>query len=157
VRAHFDSACSLLRHEGIPFDLRETRAGLVPYVTQDDLLIFVPAVYADEARELMELLEQPSHPAYRPFRELGGEMLEGEDDEEGGETAASDADDDELPSGRDRARGALVMLTLCTFAVVAVTIGLALAQREQMAGSMPRMTSPSARLGASAAHSLEGR
>ena len=39
VRPHFDAACSLLQHEGIPYQLRELRAGLVPYVLVDDLRV----------------------------------------------------------------------------------------------------------------------
>src|SRR5690349_11015382 len=59
-RCQFDAACSLLRHEGIPFQLRETRGGIVPYFTHDELRIFVSAGHAQEAGELLALLDQPA-------------------------------------------------------------------------------------------------
>jgi hypothetical protein len=144
-RAQFDAACSLLRHEGIPFELRETRGGIVPYFTTDELRIFVSAPHAQEAGELLALLDQPAFPAYRPYRDPELELLEDEADEE----AAA-------PPPRN-VRRAMALLALATLAVVAVTIGFAMAMRERFARAEPRMTPQSYEYGATSLRAFRGR
>jgi hypothetical protein len=144
-RSQFDAACSLLRHEGIPFELRETRGGIVPYFTHDELRIFVAAPYAQEAGELLALLDQPAFPAYRPYRDPELEIVDDEEDEE-----------DALPPQRNVTK-ALTLLALATLAVVAVTIGFALAMRERFARAEPRVTPQSYEYGATSLRAFRGR
>jgi hypothetical protein len=146
-RAQFDAACSLLRHEGIPFELRQTRGGIVPYFTHDELRILVTAAHAQEAGELLALLEQPAFPAYRPYRDPDLEILD--DDEEEDEA-------DALPAQRNVAK-AMALLALATLAVVAVTIGFALAMRERFARAEPRVTPQSYEYGATSLRAFRGR
>ena len=140
-RAQFDSACSLLRHEGIPFELRETRGGIVPYFTRDELRIFVAAPHAEQASELVALLDQPAFPAYQPYR--NPELLDDEEDEEA------------MPS-RNVTR-AMVLLALAAFAVVVVTIGLVLAMRERFARPAPHVTPQAFEYGATSSRAFLGR
>ena len=143
-RCQFDAACSLLRHEGIPFQLRETRGGIVPYFTHDELRIFVSAAHAQEAGELLALLDQPAFPAYRPYRDPELELLEEDEEEEA------------APAPRNLTK-AMAMLALATLAVVAVTIGFALAMRERFARAEPRMTPQSYEYGATSLRAFRGR
>jgi hypothetical protein len=145
-RAQFDAACSLLRHEGIPFELRETRGGIVPYFTQEELRIFVAAAHAQEASELVALLDEPAYPAYQPYRDH--ELEAGEPDE--------DDEEDEPPPSRNGTR-AMVLLALTALAVVTVTIGLALAMRERFARPGPRITPQAFEYGATSSRAFLGR
>ena len=145
-RAQFDAACSLLRHEGIPFQLRETRGAIVPYFTQDELRIFVAAPRAREAAELVALLDEPAYPARQPYRDPEMEIFDEGDEEE--EAAAP---------ARNGTR-AVVLLALAALAVAVVTIGLALAVRERFAvRPQPRMTPQSTEWGATSSRAFRGR
>jgi hypothetical protein len=144
-RAQFDSACSLLRHEGIPFELRETRGGIVPYFTRDELRIFVAAPHAEEVAELLALLDQPAFPAYQPYRnpELIDEDVEEEEDE---------------PMPSRNATRAMVLLALTALAVVVVTVGLVLAMRETFtARPGPSVTPQAFEYGATSSRAFRGR
>jgi hypothetical protein len=173
-RPYFDAACSLLRHEGIPFRLRELRGGLVPYVVHDQLEVLVPADRADEAARLLPLLEEPAQTTGQPYRSGPLDEPSDFDDPEGARDpamAASEwarwplaADEHDEPDEvgrarreRERARGALVLVALCTLAAVVVTVGLQLAYRERFAAPGPRITPRSAEVGATSPGVLTGR
>jgi hypothetical protein len=142
-RAQFDAACSLLRHEGIPFQLRETRGGIVPYFTRDELRIFVAAPHAEEVAELIALLDQPAFPAYQPYR--NPELID-----------EDEADDEAMPS-RNGTR-AMVLLALTALAVVVVTIGLVLAMRERFSERPgPSVTPQAFEYGATSSRAFRGR
>ena len=142
-RAQFDAACSLLRHEGIPFQLRETRGGIVPYFTRDELRIFVAAPHAEEVAELLALLDQPAFPAYQPYR--NPELID------------EDEEDEEAMPSRNGTR-VMVLLALTALAVVVVTIGLVLAMRERFSErSGPSVTPQAFEYGATSSRAFRGR
>ena len=120
----------------------------MPYFTHDELRILVAAQYAQEAGELLALLDQPAFPAYRPYRDPDLEILGDEDEEED--------EEDALPAQRNVAK-AMALLALATLAVVAVTIGFALAMRERFARAEPRVTPQSYEYGATSLRAFRGR
>jgi hypothetical protein len=167
VRAEFDAACSILRHEGIAFFLRETRGGLVPYVVHDELRIFVAPKDVVSAKALIELLDEPSFPVSQPYRSTGMDDLEGADDLDEGAGDESDTDEPASASEEEtehasrtpgsRAWGALTLIALCALVVTSVMIGLVVAQRERLAPRGARVTPEATRWGAANARVLEGR
>jgi hypothetical protein len=139
LRPKLDAACSLLEHDGIPYEVRETRE-LFGYLPQEDLQLRVPHEHALAACALMNLLDQPSHPAHTPYRSQHATFEEEAE-------ASDDMADMFVPRALLRRRRALLLVAACTLTTIVVIIGTGFAYHEFFAQATPRITTPSTKFG----------
>jgi hypothetical protein len=135
-RPRMEAACSLLRHDGIPYQLREMRA-LAGYLPFDELELRVPSERASEAADLLALLDQEAHSLCAPYRSHPLDHLDELEHDPAAPAAAEPAVD---AHRQTRVRAAIVLTGICALAIGVVTIGLAFAYHEILAGPTPRMT-----------------